>query len=90
MILDAPGAVVTTSTRPDNITVTHAARRSLGRPVAVFDPQGLAAGVPDGLRWSPVRGCDSPQTAMIRARGLSAGTGNGHIIAVGKSARGGE
>lgn len=80
MILDAPGAVVTTSTRPDNITVTHAARRSLGRPVAVFDPQGLAAGVPDGLRWSPVRGCDSPQTAMIRARGLSAGTGMSRTV----------
>ena len=74
MILDAPGAVVTTSTRPDNLTVTHATRRD-GRPVAVFDPQGLAAGVPDGLRWSPVRGCDLPQTAMIRARGLAAGTG---------------
>ena len=29
----------------------------------------------DGLRWSPVRGCETPQTAMIRARGLAAGTG---------------
>ena len=44
-------------------------------PVAVFDPQQLAAGVPGGLRWSPVRGCELPQTAMIRARGLAAGTG---------------
>lgn len=76
MILDAPGAVVTTSTRPDNLAVTYTARRAVG-PVAVFDPQGLAAGVPDGLRWSPVRGCDVPQTAMIRARGLAAGTGIG-------------
>lgn len=74
MLLDAPGAVVTTSTRPDNLAVTYSARRALG-PVAVFDPQGLAAGVPDGLRWSPVRGCDVPQIAMIRARGLAAGTG---------------
>lgn len=74
MLFDAPGAVVTTSTRPDNLAVTYAARRELG-PVAVFDPQGLAAGVPDGLRWSPVRGCDVPQIAMIRARGLAAGTG---------------
>ena len=74
MVLDAPGAVVTTSTRPDNYTATHAARRALG-PVAVFDPQGLAPGAPDGLRWSPVRGCDVPQIAMIRARGLAAGTG---------------
>jgi len=74
MLFDAPGAVVTTSTRPDNLTVTYATRRAVG-PVAVFDPQGLAAGVPDGLRWSPVRGCDIPQIAMIRARGLAAGTG---------------
>lgn len=74
MLFDAPGAVVTTSTRPDNLAVTYAARREVG-PVAVFDPQALAAGVPDGLRWSPVRGCDVPQIAMIRARGLAAGTG---------------
>ena len=74
MILDAPGAVVATSTRPDNLAVTMRARERCG-PVAVFDPQQLAAGVPGGLRWSPVRGCELPQTAMIRARGLAAGTG---------------
>ena len=73
-LLDAPGAVVTTSTRPDNLAITLDARRKLG-PVAVFDPQHLAAGIPDGLRWSPVRGCEVPQVAMIRARGLAAGTG---------------
>ena len=74
MILDAPGAVVATSTRPDNLAVTLASRHKAG-PVAVFDPQGLAAGVPEGLRWSPIRGCEVPQIAMIRARGLAAGTG---------------
>jgi type IV secretion system protein VirD4 len=73
-LLDAPGAVVTTSTRPDNLAITYDARRKLG-PVAVFDPQHLAAGIPDGMRWSPVRGCEVPQVAMIRARGLAAGTG---------------
>ncbi|WP_062389868.1 type IV secretory system conjugative DNA transfer family protein [Demequina iriomotensis] len=73
-ILDAPGAVVTTSTRPDNLTATLRARSRKG-PVAVFDPQQLAAGVPAGLRWSPVRGCEQPLTAMIRAKGLAAGTG---------------
>lgn len=73
-VLDAPGAVVTTSTRPDNLTVTLTARAARG-PVAVFDPQRLAPGVAAGLRWSPVRGCELPQTAMIRARGLAAGTG---------------
>lgn len=74
MILDAPGAVVTTSTRPDNLTATLRAREKIG-PVAVFDPQHLAEGVPAGLRWSPIRGCEEPLTAMIRATGLAAGTG---------------
>ena len=74
-ILDAPGAVVTTSTRPDNLTATLTARSAEGRLVAVFDPQHLAEGVPAGLRWSPIRGCDDPLTAMIRATGLAAGTG---------------
>ena len=36
-ILDAPGAVVTTSTRPDNLTATLRARQKIG-PVAVFPP----------------------------------------------------
>ncbi|WP_246186923.1 TraM recognition domain-containing protein [Microlunatus speluncae] len=73
-ILDAPGAVVTTSTRPDNLTATLRARQRRG-PVAVFDPQHLAEGVPAGLRWSPIRGCSDPLTAMIRATGLASATG---------------
>jgi type IV secretory pathway TraG/TraD family ATPase VirD4 len=73
-ILDAPGAVVCTSTRPDNLTATMRARARIG-PVAIFDPQHLAEGLPSGMRWSPIRGCQSPQTAMIRATGLAAGTG---------------
>jgi type IV secretory pathway TraG/TraD family ATPase VirD4 len=83
MILDAPGAVITTSTRPDNLTVTLAARETGGRPVAVFDPQGLAPGVPSALRWSPIRGCERPHTALSRARALCAdsskGTENGNF-----------
>lgn len=75
-ILDAPGAVITTSTRPDNLAATLRARQRRG-PVAVFDPQQLAPGVPSGMRWSLVRGCENPLTAMIRATGLSATTGLG-------------
>ena len=75
-ILSAPGAVITTSTRPDNVTATIRARQRVG-PVAVFDPQHLADGIPAGLRWSPVRGCSDPLTAMIRASGLASATGLG-------------
>ncbi|QCX27734.1 TraM recognition domain-containing protein [Nocardioides jishulii] len=77
-ILDAPGAVVTTSTRPDNLAATIRERRDVG-PVAVFDPQRLTAGLTDardvGVRWSPIRGCEDPLTAMIRATGLASSTG---------------
>jgi len=72
-ILDAPGPVISTSTRPDNLHATIKARRGRG-PVAVFDPQNLT-GLGGGLRWSPIRGCENPQTAMIRANGLAAATG---------------
>lgn len=73
-LLDAPGAVITTATRPDNIAATITSRQRQG-PVAVFDPQRLAEGLPAGLRWSPVRGCDDPLVAMIRATGLASATG---------------
>ncbi len=71
-ILDAPGAVVTTSTRPDNLVATLGLRKAVG-PVAVFDPQGL--GKVEGIRWSPVRGCEDPTTAIVRASSLAAGAG---------------
>ena len=77
MILDAPGAVVTTATRPDNVTATLHARSTGGRPVAVFDPQQLAAGIPSATKWSPIRGCEHPQTALIRAKALCADPGHG-------------
>lgn len=77
MILDAPGAVVTTATRPDNVTATITTRRTGGRPVAVFDPQHLAPGIPSATKWSPIRGCEKPQTALIRAKALCADPGRG-------------
>ncbi|MBX3194908.1 MAG: type IV secretory system conjugative DNA transfer family protein [Microbacteriaceae bacterium] len=77
-ILDAPGAVVATSTRPDSLAVTMKRRAEIG-PVAVFDPQHLAPGLAAGLRWSPVRGCERPLTAMIRARGFAQATGFGDV-----------
>jgi len=77
-VLDAPGPVVVTSTRPDTLAVTLRARRRHG-PVAIFDPQRLA-GLPGGLAWSPVRGCETPRVALVRARGLAAGAGFGRTV----------
>ena len=82
-VLDAPGPVVTTSTRPDTLAVTSRARARAGHgPVAIFDPQRLA-GLPGGLAWSPVRGCETPRTALVRARGLAAGVGFGKTVSDG-------
>jgi type IV secretory pathway TraG/TraD family ATPase VirD4 len=75
LILDALGAVIVTGTRPDNMVVTMHASASRG-PVTVFSPQGLSRGAPTGRRWSPVRGCEDPATAMARAVALCAGVQN--------------
>ncbi|OZB88524.1 MAG: type VI secretion protein [Microbacterium sp. 14-71-5] len=77
-VLDAPGPVVATSTRPDTLAVTLRAQQRRG-DVAIFDPQRLA-GLPDGLAWSPVRGCEVPRVALVRARGLAAGAGFGRTV----------
>jgi hypothetical protein len=76
MILDAPGAILATSTRPDNLTATIRRRAERG-PVAVFDPRGLARGIPTATRWSPIRGCEEPHTAMVRAKALTSRTAAG-------------
>ena len=72
MILDASGAVVTTSTKTDNLAVTMMARAKRGK-VTIVDPEGLARGVTSELRWTPSRGCQDPTTAMRRAKTLCAG-----------------
>ena len=73
-ILDAPGAVVVTSTRPDNLT-TSLRGRAAHRPDSGVRPAASGRGSPAGLRWSPIRGCEDLLTAMIRATGLAAATG---------------
>jgi type IV secretory pathway TraG/TraD family ATPase VirD4 len=67
-ILDAPGSVITTSTRADNYAATHGIRAAQG-PVILFDPQGLT-GAKSTLRWSPITGCERPEVAARRASSL--------------------
>ena len=74
-ILDAPGPVVTTSTKPDNLKTTLTARDALG-PVGVFDPQGmLSPGFAHHVAWDAVAGCDDPMRAATRADALASNTG---------------
>jgi type IV secretory pathway TraG/TraD family ATPase VirD4 len=70
--LAAPGAALVTETRADVLSHTYAVRAKHG-PVAVFDPQHLAAGRVPRLRWAPQHGCANPLTAIVRARALAAG-----------------
>jgi type IV secretion system protein VirD4 len=69
--LDAPGALLVTSTRPDTFHATRKVRDQRG-PILTFDPQQLVPDAPR-LRWSPTRGCADPLIAITRARALAAG-----------------
>jgi type IV secretory pathway TraG/TraD family ATPase VirD4 len=71
-VLCAAGAVVTTSTKPDVLDATVAARSSVGT-CHLFDPTGSVTDR-DGvhrLRWSPLPGCTSWRTALSTARALA-------------------
>lgn len=64
-ILDAPGAVLVTSTRTDLYETTAALRRQRG-PVYVFNAVGLA-GLASTITFDPLTGCADPVTAHERA-----------------------
>ncbi|MDR7277668.1 type IV secretory system conjugative DNA transfer family protein [Catenuloplanes atrovinosus] len=72
-VLDARGAVLTTSTRLDVAAVTYAARDAIG-PTFIFEPLGKLPGVPR-LRWSPIEGAEDMEVAALRAKGFAAGAG---------------
>lgn len=74
-VIDARGAVLTTSTRLDVAETTFTLREHLG-PTHIFEPQGEIPGVPR-LRWSPIEGAEDPIIAMLRANGFAAGSGIG-------------
>ena len=64
-----PGPALATSSKSDLYALTVGARRAGGRPVAVFDPDGVAPSS-QRLTWSPVAGCEDSRTAERRAGGL--------------------
>lgn len=70
-LLAAAGPVVSTSTKPDVITATAAARSRVGACL-IFDPTGVTH-VPNGLRsirWSPIQACHTWDGALSVARSL--------------------
>ncbi|MDH6119794.1 type IV secretion system protein VirD4 [Kitasatospora sp. GAS204A] len=70
LMLDAPGALVASSTKADLLMVGAIPRREVG-PVLVFDPEDIS-GWPHLLRWSAVSGCEDPATAIRRADAMVA------------------
>ncbi len=67
-VLDAPGALILTTSRTDLLEETREHRAARGR-VEVFNPTGLGK-LPSTVRWSPLAGCTDLATAQRRAADL--------------------
>ena len=68
LVLDAPGAVMATSTKSDLLMLTAVAReRTTGGQVLVFDLDNTS-GWPHRVMWNPVAGCENFEVAQRRAQ----------------------
>ena len=70
-LLDAPGAVIATSTRTDLIDLTAKLRAQRG-PTYIFNPSGLGK-LASTITFDPLTGCENPVTATYRAADLLPG-----------------
>lgn len=70
-VIDAPGAVIVTSTRTDLKDLTGLVRAQLG-PVHVFNPSGVGD-LSSTITFDPLAGCEVPKVAMTRASDLLSG-----------------
>jgi type IV secretion system protein VirD4 len=70
-ILDAPGAVIATSTRTDLLELTGPVRARVG-PVWVFNPSGIAR-LDSTIVFDPLVGCENAKTATERATDMLSG-----------------
>ena len=75
-IIDAPGAVLVTSTRTDLLDQTRALRVRRG-PVFVFNAVGLA-GLDSTITFDPLTGCADPVTAAERATDMLGAVSRGN------------
>lgn len=72
-VLEAPGAVLATSTKVDGVALTwYARRQATGGRTLAFDPIGQALG-PAPVRWDPVIGCEDFNVARERGRAFAMG-----------------
>ena len=72
-LLAAPGAAVSTSTKPEVMDATSRARSQIGQ-VWLFDPTGEQITWPPHIRklcWSPVAAADSWDAALLMARAMA-------------------
>lgn len=65
-VVDAPGAVIATSTRTDLLELTGGVRRLEKGPTYVFNPCGLG-GLESTVTFDPLTGCEDFATAKRRA-----------------------
>ena len=75
-VMSAPGAVVATSTKPEVMRATVAARSEIGQ-AWLFDPTLSEQYLPEGVRrlcWSPVAAAGTWDGALVMARAMSACT----------------
>jgi type IV secretion system protein VirD4 len=68
-VMDAPGALVTASTKLDVYHATSRLRSTGGRPVLLFNPAGYG-GEASTLQWDPLTGCEHYAIAVARAKAL--------------------
>lgn len=74
-VIEAPGAVVATSTKADGVYLTWRARQveAPGSQIFSFDPLSVATG-PVRVRWNPVAGCSDFDVARRRGAALALGS----------------
>lgn len=74
-VIEAPGAVVATSTKADGVYLTWRARLEAARGSRIysFDPLRVAHG-PARVRWNPIAGCADFDVARRRGAALALGS----------------
>lgn len=78
-LIEAPGAVLSTSTKTELVRLTWEHREKLGGPMLICDPEGVGAeaGLPGTVRWCLWSGCEDVTEALSRAKVLAAGGASG-------------